>query len=110
MRACGVPNPSPHLDPLSWPAVRGAVPTPPHPPTHLLSHPPAPTHPLLDPHPCALVATLVVFALLPLQPMMLGSAQRQFDGVLAAANREIWAFVEGQASRDLRFKGEACRR
>ncbi|PSC70716.1 SGNH hydrolase [Micractinium conductrix] len=49
-------------------------------------------------------ATLVVFALLPLQPMMLGSAQRQFDGVLAAANREIWAFVEGQASRDLRFK------
>lgn len=51
-------------------------------------------------------ATIVVFGLLPLQPQMLGRPDRGYDGITAAANRDLAAFVEAQGSPRLRFKGE----
>lgn len=58
--------------------------------------------------PCAPVrpaAAVVVFGLLPLQPQMLGKPDREYDGVIAAANKELAAFVEGQGSPRLQYKG-----
>lgn len=49
-------------------------------------------------------ATIVVFGLLPLQPQMLGRPDRGYDGITAAANRDLAAFVEAQGSPRLRFK------
>ncbi|KAL4451316.1 hypothetical protein ABPG77_009388 [Micractinium sp. CCAP 211/92] len=49
-------------------------------------------------------ATVVVFGLLPLQPQMLGKPDREYDGVIAAANKELAAFVEGQGSPRLQYK------
>lgn len=52
-------------------------------------------------------ATVVVFGLLPLQPQMLGKPERGYDGIIAAANQELAAFVKEQASPRLIFKGAA---
>lgn len=49
-------------------------------------------------------ATVVVFGLLPLQPQMLGKPERGYDGIIAAANQELAAFVKEQASPRLIFK------
>ncbi|KAL4420773.1 hypothetical protein ABPG75_010429 [Micractinium tetrahymenae] len=49
-------------------------------------------------------ATIVVFGLLPLQPQMLGKPDREYDGIIAAANKELAAFVEGQGSPRLVYK------
>ncbi|EFN50812.1 hypothetical protein CHLNCDRAFT_141743 [Chlorella variabilis] len=49
-------------------------------------------------------ATVIVFGLLPLQPMMLHAPQRLFDSKVEAANRAIAAFAAGEASAKLKFK------
>ncbi len=36
---------------------------------------------------------------------MLGKPDREYDGVIAAANKELAAFVEGQGSPRLNYKG-----
>ena len=53
---------------------------------------------------------VVVFGLLPIQPMMLHAPQRTFDELVAATNAELQRYVQAQASPQLRYKGgsRAC--
>ena len=68
----------------------------------------SPSLPRLPPCPAA---TVVVFGLLPIQPMMLHAPQRIFDELVAATNAELQRYVQAQASPQLRYKGgsRACR-
>lgn len=50
-------------------------------------------------------AAIVVFGLLPLQPMWINTPQREYDGVIAAANSEIGQWVaKQQQPAKLKFK------
>ena len=55
--------------------------------------------------PCP-AATVVVFGLLPIQPMMLHAPQRVFDELVGATNAALQQYVQVSASPKLRYKGE----
>lgn len=52
-----------------------------------------------------LAATIVVLALLPMEPMMLHAPQRMFGPMVQAANAEMQQYVAAQGSEWLKFKG-----
>ena len=82
----------------------GWVPAPHSAVMYVPTAPPPLSPPHTHPCPCpSAAATIVVFALLPLQP--LGAPQHMFESFVAAANADLQAAVRGQESPKLQFKG-----
>lgn len=56
-----------------------------------------------------IAATVVVLALLPMEPMMLHAPQRMFGPMVETANAELRQYVAAEGSGRLKFKGGGTR-